>query len=147
MRKRNYDYERTQMTRSWSLRQIITKTWGKVPQREPAEESAPLREKIEFGDFRIDLDERTVTLDGQELRLTPEEFDVLVFLSSHPQSMVSPGTTLAASWTANRLRQTEFITTLISLRKKLDAARPGKHYLRTEPWIIYRFDPTSSPAA
>jgi hypothetical protein len=36
--------------------------------------------------------------------------------------------------------------TLISLRKKLDAAGPGKHYLRTEPWIIYRFDPTSSPA-
>jgi DNA-binding response OmpR family regulator len=78
------------MTRSWSLRQTITKTWGRVPQREPAEESASLTERIEFGDFRIDLDERTVTLDGQELRLTPEEFDVLVFLSSHPQSMVTP---------------------------------------------------------
>jgi two-component system KDP operon response regulator KdpE len=147
MRKRNYDYERTQMTRNWSLRQIITRTWGRVPQREPAEESASLTERIEFGDFRIDLDERTVTLDGQELRLTPEEFDVLVFLSSHPQSMVTPRTTLATSWTANRLRQTEFLTTLISLRKKLDAAGPGKHYLRTEPWIIYRFDPTSSSAA
>jgi two-component system KDP operon response regulator KdpE len=85
-----------------------------------------------------------VTLDGQELRLTPEEFDVLVFLSSHRQSMVTPRTTLATSWTANRLRQTEFFTTLISLRKKLDAAGPGKHYLRTEPWILYRFDPTSS---
>jgi two-component system KDP operon response regulator KdpE len=135
------------MTRSWSLRQIITQTWGKVPQREPAEDSAPLTEKIEFGDFRIDLDKRTATLDGQELRLTPEEFDVLVFLSNHPQSMVTPRTTLAASWTANRLRQPEFLTTLISLRKKLDAAGPGKHYLRTEPWVIYRFDPTSSSAA
>jgi two-component system KDP operon response regulator KdpE len=101
---------------------------------------------IEFGDFRIDLDQRTVTLDDQELRLTPEEFDVFVFLSNHPQSMVTPRTTLATSWTANRPRQTEFLTTLISLRKKLDAAGPGKHYLRTEPWIIYRFDPTSSSA-
>jgi len=134
------------MTRSRSLRQIITKTWGRVPQREPAEESASLTERIEFGDFRIDLDERTVTLDGQELRLTPEEFDVLVFLSSHPQSMVTPRTMLATNWTANRLRRTEFLMTLISLRKKLDAAGPGKHYLRTEPWIIYRFDPTSSAA-
>jgi two-component system KDP operon response regulator KdpE len=135
------------MTRSWSLRQIITKTWGRVPQQDTAKESASLTEKIEFGDFRIDLDERSVTLDGQELRLTPEEFDVLMFLSSHPQSMVTPRTTLATSWTANRLRQTEFLTTLISLRKKLDAAGPSKHYLRTEPWIIYRFDPTSSSAA
>jgi DNA-binding response OmpR family regulator len=132
------------MTRSWSLRQIITKTWGRVPQQEPAEESASLTERIEFGDFRIDLDERTVTLDGQELRLTPEEFDVLVFLSSHPQSMVTPRTMLATNWTANRLRRTEFLMTLISLRKKLDAAGPGKHYLRTEPWIVYRFDATSS---
>ena len=72
------------MVRSWSLRQLITKTWLRVPQRDIAEESASLTERIEFGDFRIDLDERTVTLDGQELQLTPEEFDILVFLSSHP---------------------------------------------------------------
>jgi DNA-binding response OmpR family regulator len=40
-----------------------------------------------------------VTLDGQQLRLTPEEFVVLVFLSSHPQSMVAPRTMLATNWT------------------------------------------------
>src|SRR5260370_38843163 len=123
------------MTRGWSLRQCITKTWGRVPQREQGEASDSLTERIEFGDFRIDLDERTVTLDGQELRLTPEEFNVLVFLSRHPQSMVTPRTKLATSWTANRLQQTEFLTTLISLRKKLDAPRPANHYLRTEPPI------------
>jgi two-component system, OmpR family, KDP operon response regulator KdpE len=145
--QRNYDHERTQMTNSWSLRQLIIKTWDRVPQRDTAEKSASLAGRIEFGDFKIDLDERTVTLRDQELRLTPEEFDVLVFLSGHPQSMVTPRTTLATNWTANRLRHTEFLTTLISLRKKLDAAGPGKHYLRTEPWIIYRFDPTSSSAA
>jgi hypothetical protein len=33
---------------------------------------------------------------------------------------------------------------LLSLRKKLDEAGAGKHYLRTEPWIVYRFDPTPS---
>jgi DNA-binding response OmpR family regulator len=132
------------MTRSYRLRQLITRTLDKVPQRDTAEESASLTERIEFGDFKIDLGERTVTLHDQELRLTPEEFDVLVFLSSHPQSMVTPRTTLVTSWTANRLRQTEFLATLISLREKLDASGHGKHYLRTEPWIVYRFDPISS---
>ena len=134
------------MTRSWSLRQRITKTWDRVPERDTAEESAFPIGRIEIGDFKIDLDDRTVTVHDQDLRLTPEEFDVLVFLSSHHQSMVTPRTTLATRWTANQLRATEFLTTLISLRKKLDAAGPGKHYLRTEPWIIYRFDPTSSSA-
>jgi DNA-binding response OmpR family regulator len=102
---------------------------------------------IESGDFKIDLDERTVGLRGQELRLTSEEFDVLVFLVGHRQRLVTPDTVLATTWTANRVRKTEFLRALISLRQRLDAAGPGQHYLRTEPWVIYRFDPTSSSAA
>ena len=101
-----------------------------------------MRGIIESGDFKIDLDRRTVTLCGEELRLTSQEFDVLVFLASHPQNLVTPRTILATSWSTNRQRQTEFLRVLISLRKKLDVAEPGQHYLRTEPWVIYRFDPT-----
>ena len=64
-----------------------------------------------------------------------------------PSDMVTPHTRLATSWTANGLRRTDFLRVLMTLRKKLDAAGHGKHYLKTEPWIIYRFDPTSSSAA
>jgi two-component system, OmpR family, KDP operon response regulator KdpE len=101
---------------------------------------------IESGDFKIDLAARTVTLRSENLLLTAEEFDVLLFLAGHPQRMVTPHTMLATNWTANGPRQTEFLKVLMSLRKKLDAAGQGKHYLKTEPWIIYRFDPTSSAA-
>jgi DNA-binding response OmpR family regulator len=135
------------MTRSWSLRQVFAKTWDRAPQRDNAQASVSLTGMIESGDFKIDLDERTVALRGQELRLTSEEFDVLVFLVGHRQSLVTARTMLATTWTANRVRKTEFLRTLISLRQKLDAAGPGQHYLRTEPWVIYRFDPTSSSAA
>ena len=106
-----------------------------------------MTEMIESGDFKIELVERTVTLRGQELRLTSEEFDVLVFLASHPQNVVTPRTLLATSWATSQLRQTEFLRALISLRKKLDAAGRDQHYLRTEPLVIYRFDPTSSSTA
>jgi len=129
------------------LRQLFAKTWETAPERDTAEESVSLTGMIESGDFKIDLAERTVTLRRQELRLTSEEFDVLVFLAGHPRRLVTPHTMLATSWTANGLRQTEFLRALMSLRKKLDAAGHGKHYLRTEPWVIYRFDPTSSSAA
>ena len=135
------------MTRSWSLRQVFAKTWDRASERDAAQESVFLTGMIESGDFKIDLDERTVGLRGQELRLTSEEFDVLVFLVGHRQRLVTPDTVLATTWTANRVRKTEFLRALISLRKRLDAAGPGQHYLRTEPWVIYRFDPTSSSAA
>jgi DNA-binding response OmpR family regulator len=101
---------------------------------------------IESGDFHIDLAKRTVTLHGQELPLTSDEFDVFVFLAGHPQRLVTPNTMVSADWTTNRLRQTDFLRALISLRKKLDAAGPDKHYLRIEPWVLYRFDPTPSSA-
>jgi two-component system, OmpR family, KDP operon response regulator KdpE len=139
--------KRALMTRDWDLRQLFAKTRDGELERNTAEKSVSLTRMIESGDFKIDLAERTVTLRGQELRLISEEFDVLVFLASHPQRLVTPRTILATSWTANRLRQTEFLRALISLRKKLDAAGPGKHFLRTEPWVIYRFDPTSASAA
>jgi two-component system, OmpR family, KDP operon response regulator KdpE len=134
------------MNRNWSLRQLFAKTCDKASEQDTGEESASVTRRIRFGDFKIDLDERIVTVRDQELRLTSEEFDVLVFLASHPRSLVTPQTMLARSSTTNQLGQTRFLTTLISLRKKLDAAGHGKHYLQTEPWIIYRFDPTASSA-
>jgi len=101
-------------------------------------------EVIESGDFSINLSNRTVLLAGERLDLTSAEFDALVFVISHPQRFVSAHTMLATSWPMNRPHHTEFLRVLLELRKKLDAAGAGKHYLRTEPWIIYRFDPTAS---
>lgn len=77
------------MTRDWSLRQLFAKSTDRALERDTAEESLSVTGMIESGDFKIDLAGRMVTLGGQELRLTSEEFDVLVFLASHPQSLVT----------------------------------------------------------
>jgi two-component system KDP operon response regulator KdpE len=98
---------------------------------------------IECGDFKIDLTRRTVAMRGRHLDLTSEEFDVFLFLAGHPHSLITPRTMLSTSWSVHRVRQTEFLRALVSLRNKLDAADSSKRYLRTEPWLIYRFDPTS----
>jgi DNA-binding response OmpR family regulator len=136
------------MTRSWSLRQLFPVMWNGGPDQGAVKRKVSATAGvIRFGEFTIDIDERIVTLCGEELLLTSEEFDVLVFLTDHPQRLVTPRTMLATPGTANGVRKTEFLRALISLRKKLDAAGPGQHYLRTEPWVIYRFDPTSSSTA
>jgi hypothetical protein len=71
--------ERIQMIRSSSFQQLPGHTLETTSRRHTAEESVSSTGRIESGDFRIDLTKRTVTLGGQELRLTFEEFDVLVF--------------------------------------------------------------------
>jgi DNA-binding response OmpR family regulator len=115
----------------------------------PAQENATvsligINEIIELGDFRIDTAERKAIVNGRQLPLTREEFDVLVFLVTHPQRLVTPRTLLTTSWNVQGLHQTEFLRNLLSLGRKLDIAGAGKQYLRTEPWVIYRFDPGSS---
>jgi DNA-binding response OmpR family regulator len=131
------------MATTWSLRQLFaTASKENVQQAEP--ESAA--EVLEVGDFRIDTRRHMVTLRGEPLTLTSEEFDVLVFLTTNPQHLVTLQTTLATHWTGARTRQTQFLRVLLSLRKKLEIAATGQQYLRTEPWVIYRFDPFPSRA-
>lgn len=132
------------MAGSWSLRQLFCKATT-----EPIENGDDTfsTETIVVGDFVINTVKRTATVRGEDLRLTSEEFDVLVFLTTHPQRCVTPRTVLSTSWTDAGLHQTEFLKVLLSLRKKLESVAAGKQYLRTEPWVIYRFDPRSSFAA
>ena len=132
------------MAGSWNLRQLFAKQ--AIERGRNAEQRVSSTEIIEVGDFRLEVAERVVTLRGEELSLTAEEFDVLLYLIGHPQRCVTPRTVLATSWTRDGLHQTEFLKALLSLRKKLDTVVAGNHYLRTEPWVIYRFDPRSSVA-
>ena len=131
------------MDATWSLRQLFS-TARKQELQESGTESTG--EVLEVGDFRIDTRRHSATLRGERLALTSEEFDVLVFLTANPQRFVTPQTTLATNWTGGRPHQTEFLRVLLSLRRKLESASAGQQYLRTEPWVIYHFDPVSSPA-
>lgn len=119
--------------------------WNRIPQSKMSKEDL-LGGVIESGDFSINLVGRTATLGGVLLDLSAEEFDVLVFLASHPRNLITSRTMLATNWPPHRIRETEFLRALLSLRGKLNAlAAPGKQYLRTEPWVAYRFDPAPVP--
>lgn len=130
------------MTGLWAFRQLFTNT--SKSERVIAEERVSIAQVIESGAFKIDLSRRSASLGEQELQLTSEEFDVLVFLSGHPQKLVTPNTVLSTNWSSNGSRHTQFLRVLLSLRAKLEAAEPGQHYLRTEPWVLYRFDSSSA---
>ncbi len=96
---------------------------------------------VSVGDFRIDLAARRAMVRGQDLRLSAEEFDMLVFLIGHPRSVITPQTRLNTRWGRGLARQADFVRVLAQLRKKLESIEGCSHYLRTEPWVVYQFDP------
>jgi two-component system KDP operon response regulator KdpE len=96
--------------------------------------------QITCGDLVIDRDRRRVIRRGEEIRLTPKEFELLVFLAQRAGRVLTHRAILKAIWGPHAVDQPEHLRVLVaSLRKKIepDTARP--RYLLTEPWVGYRF--------
>jgi two-component system KDP operon response regulator KdpE len=97
---------------------------------------------FEAGDFRVDLEARRVHARGQEVRLTPKEFELFVYLSRHPNRVVTHRTLLEAVWGEASQEQPEYLRVFMGqLRKKLEPDPSNPRYLVTEPWVGYRFNP------
>jgi two-component system KDP operon response regulator KdpE len=92
------------------------------------------------GDLTIDLDRRRVTRGGEEIRLTPKEFELLMFLAQHPGRVLTHRTILRAIWGPNAVDQPEHLRVLINaLRRKIERDSAKPRYILTEPWVGYRF--------
>ena len=97
---------------------------------------------LETGDFHIDLDAHRITVRGQEVHLTPKEYDLLVYLMRHPGKVLTHRILLGAIWGGDYVEQTEYLRVFIGqLRKKIEPDPAHPHYILTEPWIGYRFHP------
>jgi two-component system alkaline phosphatase synthesis response regulator PhoP len=111
---------------------------------EPESLGQSLGRRIEAGDFSIDTQQRKVTIRGHQINLTEAEFDLLLFLCRHRRKVVTPRTLLITRWSQREARQQDFLSVLLSLRRKLECEIPGQHYIRMEPWMLCRFEPSTS---
>jgi len=97
---------------------------------------------LQEGDFRVDLESRSVTVTGREIRLTPKEFDLLTYLMKHAGKVLTHRRLLAALWGGNYVEQNEYLRVFVgNLRKKIEPDATSPRYILTEPWIGYRFNP------
>jgi two-component system KDP operon response regulator KdpE len=97
---------------------------------------------LEVGDFRVDLEQRSVAVNHVDVHLTPKEYDLMVYLVSHPGKVLTHRTLLTAIWGGESVEQTEYLRVFVGqLRKKIESEPATPRYILTEPWIGYRFDP------
>jgi len=97
---------------------------------------------IEEGDFRVNLETREVVVAGREIRLSPKEFDLLVYFIRHSGRVLTHRTVLSAVWGGNSVEQTEYLRVFIRhLRKKIESDPAKPRYILTDPWVGYRFIP------
>jgi len=99
---------------------------------------------IRFGNVEADFEKRQVTVGGQEVHLTPNEYKLFQVLIKHAGRVVTQRQLLNEVWGPQHTEQSQYLRVYVAqLRRKLeqDPARP--RYLQTEPGVGYRlsFDP------
>ncbi|MGH9758727.1 MAG: response regulator transcription factor [Candidatus Acidiferrales bacterium] len=102
---------------------------------------------FESKDLRIDFERRSVTLRGRPVRLTPKEFDILRLLVTKEGKAVPHRALLQGVWGPDYGDETEYLRVFINqLRKKIEPDPRHPRFIRTEPWVGYRFEGTQEEA-
>jgi DNA-binding response OmpR family regulator len=95
---------------------------------------------IEDGDLRLDVVARMATLRGSELSLTTREFDLLVFLLSHPGEAFTREQLLEKVWGWDFGDQSTVTVHVRRLREKIEQV-PAKPTRISTVWGVgYRYD-------
>lgn len=94
---------------------------------------------VRVGPLSIDLADRRVTRDGEEVHLTPIEFDILRELASHAGKLVTQRQLLQAVWGPGYEFETHYLRVHVAhIRAKLEPDPAHPRYLITEPGVGYR---------
>ena len=100
----------------------------------------PQQSVISAGGLVIDLERRSVTVDGREVRLTPTEYSLLKFLVINAGKVLTHAMILREVWGAEYLDDTHVLRTCVNqLRAKLGDDPASPRFIRTDPGVGYRF--------
>ena len=128
------------VTKPFSIQELGARVRSQLRRQAAASDEKPV---ISLGDFVIDIPQHRVVVRGQEVHLTPKQFDLLVVLARHPGQVLTHRALLHAVWGTNA-DQPEYLRVNIGqLRKKIETTEEPR-YILTEPWIGYRFRPTGN---
>jgi two-component system, OmpR family, KDP operon response regulator KdpE len=129
------------VTKPFSIQELQARVRAQL--RRNSAPSGELQTIITLGDFLIDIPQHRVVVRGQEIHLTPKQFDLLVCLARHPGQVLTHRALLHSVWGPNA-DQPEYLRVNIGqLRKKIELSEEPR-YILTEPWIGYRFRPTGT---
>jgi two-component system KDP operon response regulator KdpE len=95
--------------------------------------------RMDRGHLVIDLDRRRVVVGEREIRLTPKEFELMVYLARHPNRVMPHQAILLAIWGEHSVDRPEQLWALVTkVRRKIEPEPDEPRYLVSEPWVGYR---------
>ena len=128
------------MTKPFSMRELIARCKALLRRVERAKVIAKNSENekiLDFGSMVIDPAQRIVTVNGEQVHLTPTEFDLLATLARRPKSVLTREKLLEEVWDWVDASGTRTVDSHVkALRHKL-----GADMVRTVHGVGYAFEP------
>lgn len=97
-------------------------------------------EVISVGSLSIEKQTRRVLVEGKDVALANKEFDILLFLASHPNIVFSKDELFVKIWGMEALGETATVTVHINrIREKIEPDPSSPRYIETVWGAGYRF--------
>lgn len=106
--------------------------------RQVPTESTP--QMVDAGELKIDFDRRRVTLNGEDVRLTPTEYSLLRELATNAGKLLPHGMLLQRVWGPEYRHELDYLRVFIRrLRQKIEPNPDSPRFILTESRVGYRF--------
>ena len=100
------------------------------------------RAQFKAGDLEINFADRRVLIQGQDIRLTVREYDLLRALARYAGRVVTHRQLTAAVWGGQAQVEAQFVRVLVGqLRQKIEEEPASPRIVLTEPGLGYRLIP------
>jgi two-component system KDP operon response regulator KdpE len=126
------------VTKPFQVRELTARLRSAIRRaKTAAKPSGPI---FTIGEIRLDAARHRVEKQGEEVHLTPKEFDVLHHLMANAGRPVPHQRLLSSIWGAEYGEEREYLRVLVNqLRKKIENDPTHPEYILTDSYIGYRF--------
>jgi two-component system KDP operon response regulator KdpE len=126
------------ITKPFSTPELLARIRAALRRTSSALEAWPQR--LTLDNVEVDFQSRKLIVRGSEVRLTPKEFDLLRYLTLHPNRAIPHRELLQAVWGPDYGDEVEYLRVFVKqLRRKIESKPDRPRYILTEPWVGYRF--------
>jgi two-component system, OmpR family, KDP operon response regulator KdpE len=124
------------VTKPFGSRELVARLQAALRRADPGESEPVLR----ADGLELDLAAHTVHVDGEEVHLTPIEFNLLRVLASNRGRLMTHRSLLVEVWGPEYANDTQVLRVHIAnLRRKIERSGEAPRFIRTDPGVGYRF--------